>query len=692
MPDPEKETEELGRSPRKGARAKIIVEGNVTDEAAEKAMRAAGGAEAATAVARRVQTFATVIRGLENRIVAQRIAPPTTLDGVPLGDSYEINPTDDLTERDVAREIQDARGGNKWNVRVFGPDGNVLASKTLNVPGPARPDPMADGFGNEQQPAGEEPPPEPTPEEQEAALAAQLEADPEVVEARKRERLDQLDVARMRREAEKEEYQARMDEAKAQRERTRRAMSGQPENGASGKGGDLDSTIQRAIEAATGPLKEQNATLQRQLEERSRREDQQRAMDAQTGPLKQMLEAQQRALDEITRKLNAPPAAPQGPSTQDILSKLDAVKAEIKLETDRQIAATLGSLSSKYDNQFQNILTQLGTLANRPQDGGTLASTAVSALKDIAVAQRTGGAPSDPIETTSKVIGLVKNLGEMTGMGSAIPRDFPTMVVERVTDLAPQVLDFIERQRAANKGADEIKADVQKMFKDYGLKMWQELDRTIKTEVRGALGQRRPAPAPALPAAAPSAAQGPPPPGVVAPPAGPVPGVSPGVATAPAVVRFAVPQAAPGPSPVPVAAQQQPGAAAPAPPPAGAPQFGRPLDQEIRARVNWLLGILHKEIQLGVQRMTWPEKAYENLPKDIVDRIVTAATDRDLYEAVKPWADPNLLDAIWAQLADSHPNHDYNREWITAGINWIKDAATGNLDEGGVVEDTPAGQ
>ena len=109
-----------------------------------------------------------------------------------------------------------------------------------------------------------------------------------------------------------------------------------------------------------------------------------------------------------------------------------------------------------------------------------------------------------------------------------------------------------------------------------------------------------------------------------------------------------------------------------------------PVEQDIRNRVNSVLHVVLRELQLGVNEMTWPELAFNDLPKDIRDRIVTASEDTHIYEAIKPWADPPLLDQVWAYLSETHANHEWYRKWLLAGVDWIKVAATGNLP---VVED-----
>jgi hypothetical protein len=104
---------------------------------------------------------------------------------------------------------------------------------------------------------------------------------------------------------------------------------------------------------------------------------------------------------------------------------------------------------------------------------------------------------------------------------------------------------------------------------------------------------------------------------------------------------------------------------------------------EYKKRVDWVLkGMIH-EAELGIMQMQWPEKAYGNLPKAIVDKLVEAETDAQVHEAVKDYADPELLKRMWTFLEDAHPQHEWYREWLATGINWIKRAS------GAIVEDEP---
>jgi hypothetical protein len=309
----------------------------------------------------------------------------------------------------------------------------------------------------------------------------------------------------------------------------------------------------------------------------------------------------------------------------------------------------------------------------------------MDALARIATSKE-GGRGSDPIETTSKILSVVRDINDITGQGGgaeAVPRDFPSLLVDKVTGLAPEVMNYLERRQGAQIDREEIN----KMFKEYGLRMYQELNTTIKKEVQGGfqqMQQRRQAAA-ARTATAPSAPPGAP---GARPQAG-VPAPAPAVPPPPRPVQApTVPPVKPiqfeGPSPTAAAKAPPAPAAAPAPAPAEGGEESLLLTDEQKnaitsTNVNYVLKGLLREMQLGIEGMTWPEKAWEMLPMDVRDRIVTASTDQDVYDAVQPWADPKILDAIWSFISEANEKHEFYREWLTEGVNWIKDMATGNL-------------
>jgi len=646
----------------RGTRARVTLEGDIPPSTLQRVLP--GESVGTDAPLKRGKVpFSQAIRNTDWQITAHRTEPATMEDGTVLNDEYEILPHDTMTEGEIRTSIQRARGGTRWLVQVVTYDDNnkriIIASKPFVIGGEPKPDPSSiesepdDGSGFSGRPGGTQDDGSlDGPEEVEARIAAEIEADPEVKEKKKRARIEELDIEKLRRDGERMKIEAEM--------RRVREENKPPETQT---GNDA---MRRAIDEATRPLREANERLQKDLDAKRAADDHKRDLDAQLAPVKS-------AVDALTQRANAP--VQTGPSITELMGKLDTMKAEIKNDTTSQIAQALNNLSTKFEAQISNINTQLTAFMSRPQDGGALATAAVGALTQIAIKKDDGGGSrhSDPIETTRNVLGLVKDAQEITGGGTkgeaTMPPDFPSFLVDRITNLAPQVIDYLERKQGGPIGREELTA----MFKEYGIKMYQELDGTIKREMRGGLQQM--ARRPNLPQVqvAPAPVQfgpfGPPPPG------------APGARMQPGIPQAISPNApppspeAPPPPSVPVV---QFGGGQPAPSPIVAPaplSADASLEAETRDRVNWILTMLLHEMKLGVQEMQWPEKAYGTLPKDVLDRIVTASTDKDVYDAISPYADSKAMETIFAYVSDSNPQHDFYREWLTAGVNWIKEEA-----------------
>lgn len=669
---------------KKSARAKIEVEGEVPQETVENVIDAAGPKKRGQQEKIAPTRFERAIRDPSNRIIATRIAPQTTADGKVLGDQYEIMPTDTLTEAEIKQDIAQARGGQKWHIRVLDSEDRVVAAKNVIVPGEPRVDPVMESFDPLVSPSS---PPMPhhgrrhsmetyaaTSSCGEESASERLTNDPDILAKRK-----ELEILRL--QTDKERREAELAEARARRAAAERALRGDGEENGHAKKKTDDEVLREAIEAALRPLREENERLRRRDEERERMGDFQRMIEAATAPIKATQESLAKTMEALALKVNSPPPPPQGPSMQEVVTsltaKLDALKSEVKLDVERQLNTALTTLTSKYDAQFQSLIHQINTIATRPGDAG-LAKEAVGALTAIATKGGPGGAAADPFSLVEKTVGLVKNVGQMTGMipGSQTPTDFPTFLVEKLTSLAPEVMDFVERRQ--REAVAVTREEVEKKMRELGIKMWQELDNTIKSEIRGAFSRARTFQESAAPAAAPT----------VAVPVATKQAVSTPVATAPppaVAVATAPPPMATVSAPPSVVVQQEQSASPPTQdkvvqqfqPQQAAPVHAdqKQLEDIYRKRVNAVLKLLHHEMQLGVQGMTWPQKAWEWLPKNVLDGIVASKTDQDVYEVVKPWADPAMLESIWNYLKDSYPQHQWYREWLSNGINWIKEAS-----------------
>jgi len=663
----------------RGTRARVTLEGDIPPSTLQRVLPGESVGTDAPSAKRGKIPFSQAIRNTEWQIIAHRTAPPSTAEGTPLNDEYEILPHDTMTEGEVRGELQRNRGGERWLVQVVAYEGDkrvVMATKPFVVGGEPKPDPS---LISEDQPDGQGPSgrngngfegqPE-SPDDVETRIAGEIEADPEVVQGKKQARLDELAIAKLRRDVERVKAEAEMKRLREEN-KTPETQTG-------------NDAMRRAIDEATRPLRDSNEQLRKELDAKRAADESERHLNSQLAPMKT-------AIDALIQKSNVPPQ--QGPSVQELLAKMDTMAANIKSDTNQQITQAINNLSSKFESQISNINTQLTAFINRPRDEGGLAQAAVGALTQIAIKKDDGGGSrhSDPIETTRNVLGLVKDVQEVTGGGTkgeaSMPPDFPSFLVDRVTNLAPQVIEYLERKQGGPVSREELTA----MFKDYGIKMYQELDGTIKREMRAGLqkvsGQPRPAlqPVPALSA---------PRPFNPAPPGAPGAKMQPGI---PQAISPNAPPPSPEFPPPPSVPTVQFGGGQPAPQPVAAPAPVAPMtadasiEKETGDRVNWVLGLLVREMKMGVQEMQWPDKAYGNLPKDIIDRIVTASTDKDIYDAISPYADPAIMETIFGYVSESNPQHDFYREWLIAGVKWIKEEATGAGEEPEPEPDAPPG-
>jgi hypothetical protein len=674
-PETQRVPKKAGSGKRSGARASIQVSDIPleTDKAADMMAAASGegrrrgGSAGGTVDA---QKFSRAIRDANNKIIATRSAPPAMQDGTPLGDTYEIMTHEAQSEAEIKRDIQEARGGRKWILRVYDSNDNIIASKSLEVGGVPQLDPLMMGLDQGQ----EDGPMQPEQQEltEEEILEQTLARDPEIIKARKNLRLKQL-------QNDQEEEEAKSAEMRARRVAAERAAKGDSENGTNGNGkhkhrddeDESDSKIMKAIELATAPLKAANERMERELAEEKRRtadkesKSERRAeLEAMMAPLKAAQESTQKHLEAMLQKMNTP-APPTGPTTDTILAKLESLKTEIKSDTKDQIGAVMTSLTEK----INTVATTLNTFMAKGSDPATQALIALATNGG-----KGGTAEKDPFHGLERALTVMQSLRGLTSPESSGPPDFPSFLVEKMAETTPEVLNFFREQR----GAVPTKEDIDKMMRAAAMNMYTGLDEQMKKSLNEGFARLRGNQA--LPAAGPTP---------TATPASEV-SVSAGAPSPqPGIVAF--PGAAPAPA----------GSPSPAAPPPGTvltpAQLFQSLDEKSRAeyakRVNWILGGMLSEMKLGVREMAWPQKAHGNLPKPIIDQIVEVASDTDVHNIVKPYADPAITSQIWAYLAPSNPQSEWYQEWLAQGINWIKQAEGVELveptGEEPVTEDTP---
>ncbi|MGH8896757.1 MAG: hypothetical protein ACRDZ4_06970 [Egibacteraceae bacterium] len=565
---------------------------------------------------------------------------------------------------EIKRDLTESRGGRKWHLRVMDEDDRIIAAETITVPGEPKLEPgLEDLGGGDMDPSGGET----------ETLEEQIENDPDIVRAKKDERLMEIETRKLARQAE-------LDRAKAEAATARRALDAaqrgeQPGPGTNGHKTEEDK-LAALLDKQLAPMREQNATLQRALDEEKRRnadreseERRRREMADMLSPLKEMQAAQQRNIDAILQKLSQPAPAPTGPSSELLLQKLESMKTELKSDFTQQIQTVLGGVKDSVQGKIDVVTQALNALTTNRNDPAT------NALIALATKSGPGGAaPGDPFQSLIRAMEAMKTIQTMTGTmpGSSGPQDFPSYLVDRIAGLAPDVLTFMrETQQQAGVVTQEM---LEKKMREAGAKMYSGLDQTIKQEIgklRVAAQQQvgLPAAAPAPTAAPGTQSVGPAPPPVQAPGA---PAPAPGIVQAPGIVP------APGVAPAPGAAAPPSATPAPGMVPAG-PAYPMGMSAEdfaqTQKRVNYVLTMLRKEIGLGVQAMRWPESAFAHLPKAIIDAILPITTDEELANIIKPFGEPALLDQIFFFVSDANPQHEWYRRWLTDGVNWIKDAA-----------------
>jgi len=667
------------KTPR-GARARIEVEGDVDQGTVDRVMGAAGrdtGNARSSTPRGESQKFERAIRNTENTIFAKRIFPPKMADGTPLGDELELFPTGSMTKDQVRNEIREQRGGQKWHVRVLDENDKIVAADTIVVPGEPMMDPMMVDVGDLGGRGGSrrggtgmtEPFAPGFETEQEDPLAN----DPDIIKARKR-----VEIAKI--QADEEEHIAKLAEARARRAMAERALKADENGNGNGHArkddeDDFDTKLTRALETNLAPLRDENKRLREKDEERENRSERKQELEAILGPLKLTQDSQQKALENILTKLNAPPPPPPPAFDQDkFFNKLESMETKLRGEMEKGVTAAITGLRDKYDGQFNSINDKLTQALAQPKN-----DAATTALVQLATRPSGGGGAADPFALVAKATEAMRSLAEtrtvMTGGGSTTPPDFPSYLVEKTTDMVPEVLGFLERRAAAGGGLPS-REELDNMMKQHGVKMYEGLSKELKDgigKVYESVNRRMGNMPPSNPGGMPA----------VAAPPGMQPGAPP-PPSAPPVAAAAVHTAAPAPAPV-----AFPGAAAP---PVTAPPSqvvgNVPLNDQYKARTNWVLkGVLH-EIQLGIAGMKWPEKAYNELPRDIIEKVALSENSDQVMDAIRPYAEPALLDQLGSFLAESHPKYQFNRKWLTAGINWIKDAYESEGEEA-VAEDQP---
>lgn len=611
--------------------------------------------------------FNDLLKNPTNKITASRIFP-RTLRG-PEGKSYDCSEVVDLppplTLEEIIQHLHDEYGGKKWNVTVLDEDGEVIDRRNVDVPGEPKyhrkpeddfqiPD-LSDVMG-----------------EGDKDVPVEDPMDREIVQAEKQSRLLMV-------ERQNAQLRAQLAEAKGE---------GHKKNG--------EVPVAEQIKAA---LAEQEARHRAEIAEREKKTE--------------MVELERRVTSDADRRFNELKALiesvkagnpAQGTALSDLGHKLEMLQTSIDtkikdaLSSYRDLTNTqIAALEKSTDSKLNSIITSINNLQNRPHEENPMKAMiplitssierSTSGYKEMmgpliqhmtAKQQMEAEPAANPLEET------LETLGKFNLLGDRKSGDFGARVVDFAEKMGPEIMAFIREEKRAGREVTEgaiknhLKLQAEKISREVSAAAAQEI-RKIKQEQLGHQQQRPGLPAPAAPAQQ-QAPAGPSMVGRMSPEeiaARQKPNATAPVAPAPAPAAAPVVSTpAPAAPPRPAQAQVQP-PPAPAPEPEEEPEEEEEdedegpeltVEEEMSARVNSTLSILEREMKIRPRQVTWPNAAWDDLPGPVLDQIIFSNDEEDVYNAIKPYADPELSDRVWA-LIRSNPQA---KEFIVAGINLIK--------------------
>jgi hypothetical protein len=350
---------------------------------------------------------------------------------------------------------------------------------------------------------------------------------------------------------------------------------------------------------------------------------------------------------------------------QDFKSELKDTLSSYKETTNQQITA----LEKGFSKDLQNLQTAIQN--QKPQDNPIkdmvpLISSSIerstSGYKDVIqpLMQFVASKPESVENPMKETIEIMQTLGALP-KSDGEPRDFGTRVVDFAEKMAPKVFEYISEQR--EQGMEVTKQAVQNQMKIVAQKIANDVSQHAGKTIRQVATERgQLLPAPQHQQQVPQPTPQPQGQTTYAPPS-PPPAQPPQSALQPQPVQ------PPAPAP---ASQPQP---APSPQPQPAPSQGGEeeeesltVEDEMKDRVNATLEILEREMKLRPRNLEWPKFAWDNLPAVVLEQIIFANDEEDVYNAIKPYADQTLADRIWQLIRSDQAAKDF----IVSGINTIK--------------------
>lgn len=632
------EGEEEGKGGGGSAVAEVAVKGK--GKSVTQALKNAGLKDTAKGLQ---QKFQDLLKNPRNKAVAKRIAPKTWQQGdkkYDCEDSVEVPLP--MTLDEITAFLKENYGGKKWNVRVLDEDGEVQDGRNIDVPG----NPIINADAMEQFEV---------PSVEDLGLGDDEDdgKDPQDRELASKQ---------------KEQRILELDEQIAKKKRQIAELEGK------GNGQHKESPEEVAKKAVADALAAQQAKHDAEMRALKDEQDKQSMERRMTDSFN----AQINALKELITK--KPDDA--GGAIRDVLARID----NLKLEFNSNLKDTLGSYKDAVNQQIGSLEKHVNTqIAAIQQSINQMAShKPESPFKDVvplitssiekssagykevigplltAMTTRSEAESAPPTNPVKETIELLQMTGAIPGPNSQ-PKDFGNRVVDFAEKMAPDVLNFIERERT--RGAEITKETVQNQLKIIAQKISNEVSQHASKTIQQIAAQRGlPAPQPQQQAAPQQQAQ-------------------PGQQQQQPAQQQVAPNQVPNQNPVGQITPEEQARYAQrhitAAVPSGAPEAEEEEEEveeelspeeEMAARVNDTLSLLDREMVVRPKKITWTRFAWDNLPGDVLDKVVFANDDADVYEAIKPYADEELANRIWGRIkakADA-------KEFIVAGINQIK--------------------
>ena len=593
------------------------------------------------------------LKNPKNKILATRIFPKQArgADGKMRDCADVVDMPPPMTLEEITRHLQEEYGGKKWNVRVQDEDGEVLDAKNIDVPGEVK-------FVVK-------------PEDEFALTGTDIDnlGGPEGGNGAAEEPLDREIVTK-----EKEGKALLLEQQNARL----RAQIADLTNAQKKPEVDVQKVVADALAA-------QEAKHRAELAERDKRQEMSDMERRINDSVKVQMDAMRQSLD----KLATNPA--QSTGMTELAHKIELIQTSLDNKIDKALGSyremtnqQINALEKGVDGKLSSIQASLTALQHQKPDSTMkdviplitssierstsgykeMVGPVIKMLTDKQEADATP--PSSPLEDTLETLGKFNLLGDRKG------GDFGSRVVDFAEKMGPEVFAFIRDER--NKGREVTEQTLKNHLKLQAEKISKEVSAAAAQEIKKIRAERDAARGLPAPAATTKSHQG-----NVGP--SPVGNMSPEE-----IAARQRKESAPAPAPAPAASAPAP-APAPAPSsPAAAPRVQRPepeqeeeqeeeeeeeemtVEEEMAARVNSTLALLEREMKIRPRNLTWPNAAWDDLPAEVLDAIIFANDEEDVYKAIEPHADKELSERIWSMVRSDPAK----KEFIVSGINIIK--------------------